>query len=194
MVLAEGHFLGLAVDLEHSGGAAATSHLQVQLGRRDWQVSSLLGVLDLPALLNTSYPATNIIAVDRTEIEPWWGAREPFFILLAAGGLVVLLMISWSLLALIYSLPVWLVGFLANRSIDWRGSRRLAGAALMPGALLVSGSLVLYGVRAFDLVKFGFAFGLHIVVVWLYLLVSPLFLMRNPEVPVADKNPFEPQS
>lgn len=190
-VLAEGHFLGVVVDLDHSGSATSTSHLQVQFGRRDWQVSSLLGVLDLPALVNPGYPATNVIVVDRTELEPWWGAREPFFILLAAGGLVVCLMLSWALLALLYSLPAWWVGFLANRAVDWRGSWRLAGAALLPGALLVSGAIVLYGLRMFDLVKFAFAFGLHLVVGWLYVLVSPLFLARHPGVPPAAKNPFD---
>jgi hypothetical protein len=190
-ILAEGHFLAFSVDLEHSGERISTSHLQVEFGKRDWQVSSLLGVLDVPALVNTSYPATNVIALDRAELEPWWGAREPFFVFLAAAGLVIYLMISWALLATIYSLPAWLVGFFANRAVDWRGSWRLAGAALMPGALMASVVIVLYGLRAFDLVKFGFAFGLHVVVGWIYIFVSPLFLPRNPEVPVAEKNPFD---
>lgn len=189
-LLAEGHFLAFAVDLDHAGGNTSTAHVQVELGKHDWQVSSLLGVLDVPSLVNTAYPTQRIIALDRAEVEPWWGAREPFFILLAAAGLVVYLMISWALLAVIYSLPAWLVGFFANRAVDWRGSWRLAGAALMPGALLVAAAIVLYGGRAFDLVKLGFAFGMHFVVGWIYVFVSPLFLPRNPAVPPAEKNPF----
>lgn len=190
MLLAEGHFLAFAVDLEHSAENVATSHFQVELGRRDWQVSSLLGVLDAPAWVKTTYPTNRLIALDRATVEPWWGAREPFVILLAMVGVVVYLMSTWALLALIYSIPVWLTGFYANRAVTWRGCWRLAGAALMPGALMVSVGIVLYGWRMFDLVKFGFTFALHLVVGWLYIFVSPLFLPRNPEVPAADKNPF----
>jgi hypothetical protein len=166
--------------------------MQVEFGKRDWQVSSLFGVLDLPPLVNTAYPTDRVIALERAELEPWWGAREPFFIFFAAAGLGVYLMISWALLAVIYSVPVWLVGFFANRAVDWRGSWRLAGAALMPGAVLVAVAIVLYGLHVFDLVKFGFAFAMHLVVGWIYVLVSPLFLARNPEVPAAEKNPFGP--
>jgi hypothetical protein len=64
----------------------------------------------------------------------------------------------------------------------------------MPGALMVAVATVLYGLRGLDLVKFVSAFGLHVVVGWIYILVSPLFLPRNPEVPVAEKNPFEPKT
>lgn len=192
VLLAEGHFLAFAVDLEHAGEHVSTAQVQVEFGKRDWQVSALLGVLDLPSLVDTTYPTNRTLALDRAALEPWWGAREPFFIFWAAAGLVVYLMISWALLAVIYSVPSWLAGFFANRALDWRGSWRLAGAALMPGALLLSVALVLYGLRAFDLVKLGFAFGMHLVVGWLYVCVSPFFLPRNPAVPVAEKNPFEP--
>jgi hypothetical protein len=64
----------------------------------------------------------------------------------------------------------------------------LAGAALMPGALLMSLSIWLYGVGVFDLVKLCFAFGMHFLIGWIYLFVSPLFLERA--APPAKKNPF----
>jgi uncharacterized membrane protein YgdD (TMEM256/DUF423 family) len=67
-------------------------------------------------------------------------------------------------------------------------SWRLAGAALMPGALLLSASLVAYGLSLCDLVQLCFAFGMHFVIGWVYLFVSPLFLNRAL---TADKNnPF----
>jgi len=190
VLLVEGRFLAFAVDLEHGGVNVATSHFQVELGKRDWQVSSLLGVLDAPAWVKTTYPTNRVITLDRATVEPWWGAREPFVIILAMAGVVAYLMISWPLLALVYSLPAWLTAFYTNRAVTWRGCWRLSGAALMPGALIVSVAIVLYGSQIFDLVKFGFAFALHLFVGWLYIVVSPLFLSRNPEVPVAEKNPF----
>jgi len=194
VLLAEGHFLAFAVDLDHAGVNTSTAHVQVELGKRDWQLSSLFGVLDAPSLVHTTYPTNRLFVLDRAEVEPWWGAREPFFIFLAATMLAIYLMSSWALLATIYSLPVWLVGFYANRALDWQGSWRLAGAALMPGALMMSVAIVLYGLRTFDLVQMAFAFGMHLVVGWIYVLVSPLFLPRNPEVPPAEKNPFSSEA
>jgi len=190
LLLVEGHFLAFAVDMEHAGANVATSHFQVELGKRDWQLSSLLGVLDAPAWVKTTYPTNRVIALDRAAVEPWWGAREPFFILLAMAGVIAYLMLTWPLLALAYSVPAWLTAFYANRAVTWRGCWRLAGAALMPGALMVSVTIVLYGTRMFDLLKFGLAFALHLVVGWLYIFVSPLFLPRNPAVPAEEKNPF----
>ena len=117
-------------------------------------------------------------------------ARSPVGVKLLPGCGTELEMMTWPLLALVYSLPAWLTAFYANRAVTWCGCWRLAGAALMPGALMVSVAIVLYGLRMFDLVKFGFAFALHLLVGWLYIFVSPLFLPRNPEVPPAEKNPF----
>jgi len=144
--------------------------------------------------VKTTYPTNTVIPLDRATVEPWWGAREPFVILLAMAGVVAYLMVSWALIALVYSMPVWLTAFYANRALNWRGSWRLGGAALMPGALIVSAAIVLYGLRMFDLVKFGLAFALHLLVGWIYIFVSPLFLPRNPEVPPAEKNPFVPKT
>ena len=69
-MLAEGHFLAFAVNLGHSGENVSTAHVQVEFGKRDWQVSSLLGVLDVPSLVNTTYPTNGIIALDREELRP----------------------------------------------------------------------------------------------------------------------------
>jgi hypothetical protein len=190
VLLAEGTFLAFAVDLDHTGAIASTAHLQVEFGKRDWQVRSLLGVLDVPSLLDTSYPKSRVILLEQSEAGPWWGAREPFLILLAMAGLVIYLMISWPLLATLYTVPVWLVGFFSNRQIGWAGSWRLAGAALMPGALLLTVSMVLYGLRMFDLVKFAFAFGMHLLIGVIYIFASPLFLPRLADVPKETKNPF----
>jgi hypothetical protein len=51
-------------------------------------------------------------------------------------------------------------------------------------------ALALYELKAFDLVQFCSAIGMHLVIGWLYLFVSPMFL--NRVVPVKKKNPFLP--
>jgi hypothetical protein len=191
VLLAESPFLACTVDLDHASRATGTSDLQVELGRRDWQMSSVFGALDLPGLVNTAYPAKCEVSLSRAEVEPWWAAREPFLVALAMAALMVFLFLSWTVLATLYCVVVWLAGFFGNRTLGWGGSWRLAGAALMPGALLLSAALVLYGLRVFSLLQLLLAFGLHFVVGWAYLFVSPMFLARNPEVPPTGGNPFQ---
>jgi hypothetical protein len=89
-----------------------------------------------------------------------------------------------------YCLPVWLVGFFANRDLSLRGSWRLAGAALLPGALLLTAAIVLYGSGAFDLVRLAVAGAAHPVVGWVYLIVSPLRCPSHPAAGAIKKNPF----
>ena len=42
--LAEGRFLAIAVDLDHTGEARSPAHVQVEFGRADFKVYSLLGI------------------------------------------------------------------------------------------------------------------------------------------------------
>jgi hypothetical protein len=92
------------------------------------------------------------------------------------------------LLATVYCLPAWLIGLFANRQLNFRGSWKLSGAALMPGAMLLTAAIVLYGFGALNLIQFCFLFGAHLALAWLYLFLSQLFLPRN--IPVEKGNPF----
>jgi len=89
---------------------------------------------------------------------------------------------------MLYFLPVWLVGFFTDRDLRLRASWKMAGATLMPGALLFILGLWLYGLAMFDLVQLAFAYTMHFVIGWIYLFVSPMFLNR---VTAKEKaNPF----
>ena len=81
-----------------------------------------------------------------------------------------------------------LLGFFTNRDLDFRQSWRLAGAALMPGSLLLALAILLYDFCLFDLVQLSFAFGMHFVIGWIYLFISLLFLKRT--APADKVNPF----
>ena len=98
------------------------------------------------------------------------------------------MLLSWWLLATIYFFPVWIVSYFTDRDLSFRASWKLAGAALLPGALLMSLGLALYGLGAFDLVQLAFAFTMHFIIGWIYLLISPMFL--NRALPDEKKNPF----
>lgn len=182
VILAETSILAVSVDLDHSGTLLAPADFQVELGRNTLCVYSLFGQAEL------NYPSGYSIALNQPEARPVWGAWAPNLLAIAAIGTFFGMLLVWALLATVYCLPVWLICFFANRDLNLFACWRLAGAALMPGAALMSLSLVLYDWRVFDLVQLCFAFGMHLVIGWIYLFVSPLFLNRTK--PAEKKNPF----
>ena len=181
--LAEGQFLALVVDLDHAGEARSPAHVQVEFGRTNCLVFSLLGYVE------AAYPQGRIVAFNSAELGPWWGAWSPAILAVAAGLVVVGLVVTWGCLATVYSLPVWLIGFFANRDLNLRASWRLAGAALMPGALFMCAIVCLYGSGVLDLVRLAVAGAMHLALSWVYLIVSPLYLPRKP-VAAVKVNPF----
>ena len=87
------------------------------------------------------YPPGYRIAANQSDARPAWGAWAPDILGLTAIGTFLELMVIWAALATIYFLPVWLIGLFGNRNLNFRSSWKLAGAALMPGALLLSPAL-----------------------------------------------------
>ncbi len=182
--LAENRFLAIAVDLGHSGGVRSPAHVQLEFGRDDLKISSLLG------FVQATYPRGWIVAFNRVELQPWWGAWEPALLAIIGMATVAGLMVSWAALATAYCWISWLIGFFANRDLNLSGSWRLAGAALMPGALFLTGAILMYGLGATDLVRLGFAAVLHFVISWVYLVLSPFWVALHPAVAEQKANPF----
>jgi hypothetical protein len=181
--LAEGRFLAIAVDLDHAGEARSPAHLQVEFGRADIKFYSLFG------RGRWAYPHGGALALNRTALWPWWGAWAPTILAIAAGASVAGLMVIWACLATVYCLPVWLIGFFTDRDCSLGGSWRLAGAALMPGALLMCAAVCMYGSGTLDLLRLAVTGGMHFVAGWIYLFISPLCLPRRP-APTPKDNPF----
>ena len=183
-LLAEGRFLAFDVDLDHDDKINSTADVQIEFGQDTVWCDSLLGYTEIP------YPDTGPLPFNRPELEPLWGAwkAEVLFTaaVLTAGGLLA----SWWLLATIYFLPVWMLGFFVNRDLNFRQSWRLAGAALLPGALLMAAGVLFYNGGFLDLVSLGFLFAAHFALGWIYLFLSQLFLPRIPE-PQTKGNPFK---
>ena len=185
-LLAEATFLAVSVDLDHSGEFRSPAHVQVEFGRKKIFIYSLLGHAEL------DYPAGYTVAFNREELGPWWGAWEPALLTLTALGVILWLFGSWFVLAAIYALPVWLLVFFADRDLGLVECWRLAGAALMPGALLMAAGILLYDFGAVDLVGLGFAAAGHFLLGWIYLFICPLFLTRARQAATIGKNPFVP--
>ncbi|MGA9780127.1 MAG: hypothetical protein ACLPRE_08360 [Limisphaerales bacterium] len=184
-LLATGRILTLDVDLDHSGQIGPTSDVQIEFGRETVRVFSLFGYLEW------NYPSGYVIAFNRNTLEPLWGAWAMEILIMAGVVVAMGLLLSWSLLATIYFLPLWLLGFFANRDLNFRQSWRLAGAALMPGAILMVAAVFLYGIGFLNLVSFSFIFGAHFVIGWIYLFVSLLFVPRA-SIATGKGNPFQP--
>jgi len=184
--LAENRFLSLAVDLPHEGTVRSPAHFQVEFGRTGLKIFSVFGFVE------AAYPARWTFAFNRPELEPAWGAWRPAF--LAMAGLVTLavLMAGWAIVALIYLGPVWVIGFLADRDLDLSACRRLAGAALMPGALLLSLGLVLYTLGILDLLQLGVVWALHLLAGWVYVCIAPFMVERPASAGAKASNPFAP--
>jgi hypothetical protein len=182
--LAGDRFLALTLDLNHDGELGHDADVCLDFGRGDVRVWSLAGYTHL------AYPAGWVIAFNRSRLDPWWGAWEPVVLAAAGAAAGLALMVIWTLQAAVYAAPARLIGTLANRDLNWLRAWKLAVASLMPGALMMVAGMIGYGTGLLDLVKLAVCTGLHLVVGWAYVAISPLFLPREPAASPRHKNPF----
>ena len=183
--LAECRFLAFAVDLNHKGQARSPAHIQVEFGQNDIRIFSLFGCLQAP------YPKSYRIASTSQELKPWWGAWEPAILAIATGSVVGSACSSsgQSLQPCIVS-RYGCLGLYLDRALAFCGSWRLAGAALMPGALVLSAAIGLYGLGGMDVVRLVTAFALHLVLGWVYLILGALAGPKLQSSLDSKTNPF----
>ncbi len=182
-VLTEKKFLSAVIDLEQIGNTGQTADLQLQLRRDYFQVCSLFGC----GLF--VYPRETIY-IGHSTAEPWLGARLPIILGMSAVLTILSLLLTWSLLALVYGPIAKVTAYFADRKLSLVESWRLASAAQMPGAVLMGLAILFYGWQAFDLIRFLFFFGLHFVVAWVYLFAAVYSLPPVAEVEPVKTNPF----
>jgi len=186
VLLAENRFLAVSVDLAQSGQLRSVAQVQFEFGRTDCFARSLFGYAEI------KYPSGWIIAANRGDLEPRWGAWQPA---LLAGAMVMViggLFAAWIFLATLFAGPVWLLGYFLNRDLSLRGSWRLCGAALLPGALMLVAAISCYDVGVMDLVQLTFVYGAHLLLGWIFIFVSPFFVPRIVGDQNAPPNPFNP--
>jgi hypothetical protein len=186
--LAESHFLAIVVDVSQTGLARSTAQVSAEFGRSGWRIFSFFGFIEL------SYPSSWILPFNHKELLPWWGAWNPFLLAGVAASVVGGLMLFWWLLASLYCLPVWVLGFFFDRDLDLKSSWQLAGAAVLPGALFMGGCIVLYGLAYLELFQLGLGWVVHLAIGWIYLFWGALCSSRAPTKVVVKANPFTPAS
>ena len=177
-------FILFVLDLERQRNASQTSDVLVEFHKTNFQICSIFGCLVF------DYPRGPGVEFNRAKLTSLWDAWEPVLLSLAALAVVVVLFVSWTLLATLYCAIVRVLGFFKDRDLNWRSSWRLASASLMPGALLLIVGILAYGVGAADLLRLLLLLPIHFVVGWIYLAVSPLFVPRLPALPPPGTNPF----
>jgi hypothetical protein len=183
-ILDEGHFLAFVVDLQHEGQLRSPAHIEFEFGTNDVLIYSLFGYH------RTAYPREWIIAFNRPELEPKWGAWRPPILWITFGSVVAVLFASWVSLATITFPASWLVGFFLNRKLSLGGAWKLAGASLMPGAGLLIVAISSYGLGVLDLVQLLAAYVAHFVIGWMYVLLAPVFVPKLESQAASVKNPF----
>jgi hypothetical protein len=184
-LLGRNRFLAIGVDLRQQHGLLAPAHVHAQFSQTHLRLHSLLGYAQW------AYPQDYLISLSRAEVAPRWGAWKPVLLAGVVAAVSLGLLVTWSILALLYVLPIWVLGFYANRNLDLPSAWRLCGASLMPGAVIMCVAIVGYGAGLWNLPELGAAFILHVLVGWLFAVVSPSCLEPIPEIKDTPKNPFQ---
>jgi hypothetical protein len=182
--LVENRFLAFVVDVDGTSTPGLAADLRIEFRRQNFALCSLLGCLRI------DYPKDSTIQFNRPELESWLAAWELTIYSATGIAVVVWLFASWLLLATLYSPVARLYAFFKDRQLTVPGSWKLASAALLPGALLATAGIVLYGLGGIDLLQFLILWALHLMVGWVYLFVSPLRLPRASDATSPARNPF----
>jgi hypothetical protein len=184
--ISENRFLAIAIAPQGTVDFGQSADIQVELRDSDVRVSSIFR--SLLGSIQVAYLPNKMIDLSRANLEPWWGAWRP--ILLGASGIALMLILPvlWAVLAVVYAPPAKFVAWLTDRRLSWGGAWRLGSAALLPGALVMTLGVVLYGWRVLDLIGFGSVVLAHLLIGWVYLAISPGFAPRL--FPSKKQNPF----
>ncbi len=191
--LTENAFVSVSVTPAGVPPVAQTADFQFEFRATSLYVSSLLGYTDFP------YPRGYVFALNRTELDPLWGAWRPHLLAAVAGTTFAGLLVLWAALATLLAVPLRAYALLLDRQPSLGGCWKLAFAALLPGALIMGGAVLAYSLRRLSLGELMLVNGLQLLVNTAYWLISPLRLPAGPsptpfsEAPppiVARANPF----
>jgi hypothetical protein len=184
--LGENRYLAISVDPRHGGAARSPAHISIEFGERDVKVYSLFGYVQ------AEYPREYRFALNKPEVLPAWGAWRAPLLWILSGSVIAGLFMLWWLLACVYTLPVLLVAFFANRRLRISEACKLGGASMLAPALFLCICILLYGFSVIDPVQLLAAEALHLVlgliyVTWAITMLPPASVAATVENPFAAK-------
>jgi hypothetical protein len=185
--ISESKFLSLAITDDDDTAIDQSADVQIALHKDHMEVATLLS--SALGSLEFNYSTNANLDLSQSHLEPLWGAWHPIFLAAVGLGTIIWLFLVWSLLAALYTPVAKLVAWFGNRPLTWLGAWRLSSAALLPGAILLTLGIVLYGHQIVDLIGLGYFQTVHFVVGWIYVLLAPLFSPRA-NLPPPGRNPF----
>jgi hypothetical protein len=184
-ILHQGPFLAIVVDPPGLRENGLATDFTFSLESDRLAIRSFLGWTAVP------YPSDLRLSLTRVEMASLVAAwKTPFFLALALFT-IVSLFLSWTLLSIAYGVVVWIGGTALGRPVPFRTARRLAGASLLPGCLLMATAIALYATRQLGLEGLLIALPLHIVLGWVYC-AGAWTRLRGPTAPEnsPSANPF----
>ena len=189
VLLVDDHALAILVSPTGTHELGRATDIRVELRAKEFRYYSMFGYVVQP------YPVNTKISLSRTEAEPWWGARRPFFIGGILVGTALGLWVTWMVLGTVYSLYAKFLAFWGNRKLSWSGAVKLSAAALLTPALVYSAAIAGYGLGLLPLEALLGAFLLHVVLGWIYVSIAPFRIgkekVATPVAGMAASNPFD---
>jgi hypothetical protein len=178
--LFENRVVSVWVNLRGPAMESGSADFQIELRKNQLIMRSILGYLPI------SYPTGWFIGLNRSELEPLWGAWRPLWLGGLGLGAAMFVYASWIFLASIYTPIVRTLLFYLDKPVDILGAWKLCSAALLPGSLVMSAGCILYANLRISLVAFLLIIASHIVLGWVYVLAAP-FRFPSPKIP---EDPF----
>ncbi|MCI0534767.1 MAG: hypothetical protein L0Z50_06030, partial [Verrucomicrobiales bacterium] len=185
--LGRGSFVSFVVDPNNTGRLGDAADVEWILTRTGIRLRSLFGSAYF------SYPANRVISLNRQELKPWWGAWRPVVYAGIVAACVGALFLIWWVLAALYVFPVRLISFYLDREVTWMSAWRLAGAAVLPGALFLDLAILGYALNRLNLLQLLGVVAAHFVVGWIYVIAGPAGLpglKSSSGGALRPKNPF----
>ena len=164
--LASNSYFGIAWAEGSPAGVGQTADIQWIFLTNRTVISGLFGSLETP------YPTLPPFSFTRIDAIAAWGAWEGA-VLLGVGVVAwAALVISWWVLATVYSLPYWACTRIAGAAISLLESWRVCAGALLTGALWMTMALISYSLGWIRVPVFLVLGGLHFVIPWVVLLAA----------------------
>lgn len=183
-LLAANPFTAVEVALQDFRPESAPVDVALELQPARMLVRTVFGNAAIP------YPRNWRIELNRTALGPRWGAWKAPILFALIPGTALMLILSWSALALGYSLVVVLIGGMIRRDLVFASAWKLSLAAQLFGAVIMTFGIALYAAGQISLIFLAILFAAHWVPTIFFLLLSPFFVPKREAE--GEKNPFDP--
>ena len=179
-------FLSIEIVLQNAPRDSASADVSVEAHVTYLVIRSLLGATSIP------YPRTFNLALNHATTVPAWGAWRAPLLFAFIPGTALVLMLTWSLVAIPYSFIALTIAGLFRRDLGLRTAWKLSVAAQLPGSLLMAFAIALYASGQVAVLFIAVMFVAHFIPAVLYLLVSPVLVPKRQQKDLSEEdNPFD---